>query len=797
MIDLGGANRYKLAMRLLTLPAIATAAAILPATISYAGVTTANKLNTTATTSQAAPKSGAVPPDFRPPGGSVAATRPLGRPQGERYWFTPDYLRIYKVRGEGGGRDGQRIGAEGTKRNPLPILSWNLKTWPESGNAGYPEFTSEGATGRPGLQSHRRRGGMAGTAMGIFASGAWSNVPEVEGWGTEVPYLGLSGVARNEMERDRLVQDLGVGNKLSGTRTDKPFDGGFTRYELWVGKARSTTAAAQGGGVGGWGQVAWFFDGYNIVNQAGEALGTLRTITSDSENPKSRAFRNSPYIVESTEAPKINRTFAVTQQGGGTQLRELPKMLVLLAPGAQTRKDYERLSGQTGSAATGARRVGARAYLRDEGLLAGGGLVMQPDQGNFLAPNGSVDELNDRISQFWTQANDRRWVFRKWQRAENLFKNGSGAGAGAAWHRWVLETKSDILYAPSDKGGRGNAITVANSEDLEPVPDMVIATADVQGFDTGGFRVGLGGNMQPDIVFNDPDDIADSDIVTVLPVGRFYPRSAVYVAVQYLLLDENGNPEGSWANAKTAALFYWRSDENRRGVRMAGDLARQSITAGDPSLTPRIISFGDNTGSAGFDPYKDAWVISVRDLAHTSAVYRLRIFMSIPFSPLNGGSITPTQVGAGFPGTITSLANIFTADNMAGVLRANHLNPITYAAAEAVDDAISFQHPDYKNILRGANLAGAGGKWKAPQRVVPVNQDVVEWIVANTKGLAVAAGSPTDPQSIHNPWASSGPSFAAQWFEFGDPGSTISWRVEVPDIRIGVDEGEAGVIITE
>jgi hypothetical protein len=784
-------------MRNTVTAAITLGASIFSFSLSYAGISTANQPNKRPPGPQAASGTGAIPPNFSPGAGWVYGQRPFGRPAGERYWYTPDFVRIFKIRG--GGDDNFRTGAEGTRRETLPLLSWNLKSWNEQWNTGLSDFSADA------LSKHSRRGSLRGTSLGVRLDGGWSNVPEFEGWGTGIPYLGISKGTLDKLTKDDVIRDTGV-RDTTGTLRDKPFDGGITRYELWVGKKASTTLDQQGN-PGGWGQTAWFFDSYNVVNQAGQVLGTLRTETSDSQSPSTRAFRNSPYLVEATETPLINRTFTASQDGGKVQLRELPKMLVLLAPAANQRQDYSFGRYQSGSAEGGRSRVDTpRKYGRDAGAGTGG-TVMQNDQGNMLAPNSNVDEKAGEAGQsgialHWekTRLNGKdAWTFRKWQRAENLFRPNNPRGA--AWHKWVLETKSDALYAPS--GRDGNAIVTPREEDLKELPEMVVGMADVQGFDTGGFAVAGGGRLSAAnaVVYGDPDDITDGDIVSVLPIGRFYPTSAVYVAVEYRLLDRDGNPEGvsnprDWSTAKTAALFYWNSDGSAPKVVQDTALAEQSIDKRDPSLTPRRIRFAS---SGTFDPYTDAWLVSVRDLAHTSAEYRLRIFMGLPFKPINAGSLMPARQGVGQPGAVTSLNREFNADQMAGILRANQAAAISYTpGANPMEESFAFQDPAYQGICREAGIRAAG--FSLVGTVDDVSPEVVEKIVgAAERGVRNKAGIQGGAEKWTNPWfTGSSTDFPVQWFEYSNSQNGVkSWKVQVPDVAIGVDDEAAGVIITE
>lgn len=794
-------------MRHTAIASIALGASLLSAGVSNGGVSTANQptQSNRPQGSQSSAGSGALPPDFRLGPGWVYGQRPFGRPAGERYWYTPDFVRIFKIRGDGASNF--RTGADGTRRETLPLLSWNLKSWNEGWNTGLTDFTADA------LSKHPRRGLTKGQGLGVKVDGGWSNVPEFEGWGTDIPYLGLQGSDGQLLVRlymDEVIKDTGV-REVSGTLRDKPFDGGITRYELWVGKKASTTRDQQGN-LGGWGQTAWFFDSYNVVNQAGEVLGTLKTETADSQNPTARAFRNSPYLVEATETPLINRTFTASQEGGKVQLRELPKMLVLLAPDARQRSDYNFALNQSGSAQGGRSRLDKpRKYFNDP-VFASGGTVMQGDAGNMLAPNFNVDEKIGEngaggIALHWgkTRINNKdAWTFRKWQRAENLFKRNDPNAA--AWHRWVLETKSDALYAPS--GQSGNAIVTPRAEDLHSLPEMVIGKADVQGFDTGGFAIAGGGRLAAGgpVVYADPDDITDEDILTVLPIGRFYPTSAIYIAVEYRLLDANGNPEGvsnpnDWSTAKTAALFYWNSDGGTKVVQDTA-LGEQSIDKRDPSLTPRRVKF--TGGASGFDPYTDAWLISVRDLAHTSAEYRLRIFMGLPFKPIADGTslsgpLMPGGQGLGIPGAVTSLGRSFNADHLAAILRANALAPTSYSGANAKEESFNFHDPVYRAICGRVGIT-SGDAFAIVNSVARVSPEVVEKIVgAADRGVRNKAGVTGGAENWKNPWATgSSTDFNLEWFEYSNGGNGArTWKVQVPDVEIGVDDEAAGVIITE
>lgn len=785
-------------MRHATTAALAVSASLLSGGFSYGGVSTANQPNNQQNVSQAAGGTGAIPPSFNPGAGWVYGQRPHGRPVGARYWYTPDFVRVYKIRGGGG--NNFRQGAEASRREVLPLLSWNLKSWNESANTGLEDFTAVSLSKNP-----RRGSELRGVTLGVRLNGGWSNVPEFEGWGKDIPYRGLSEGLTSRLLADDVMRDTGI-RDISGTLTDKPFDGGITRYELWLGKKASTTRDQQGN-IGGWGHVAWFFDSYNVVNQAGQVLGTLRTETADSENQAVRAFRNSPYLVEANETPLINRTFTASQEGGKVQLRELPKMLVLLSPSAANRQDYSQMAVQTGGAAGAqTRKTGRRTYGPLDPAVGAAGSVMKSDRDNPLAPNSSVDEKTagegqeSGISTHWEKTrvgSKDGWTFRRWQRAENLFTTDA---RNPAWHKWVLETKSDLLYAPAGEGG--NSITI-KAENLESLPQMIVGQADVQAFDTGGFVVGAGGALASNAaVFGDPDDITDSDIITVLPIGRFYPRSAVYVAVEYRLLDENGNPEGGtagspndWSRAKTAALFYWNSDG---GVQVVKDtvLSQQSVEAGNDSLTPRRVKF---VGSGTFDPYSDAWVVSVRDLAHTSAQYRLRIFMGLPFKPINSGPIMPAGQGAGRPGTMTSINQSFNSDHLAGILLANQKQPIRYSSTKTPNvESFEFHDPLYQTLCRRAGL-GNPDSFTPLSAVQRVSADVVEKVVTGAdKGMRTRAGLANSSDKWRNPWYSGNSTdFAVEWFEFSNGNGAKTWTVNVPEVWIGVDDEAAGVIITE
>lgn len=754
----------------------------------HAAVSTANQSDSRGSLS--ATGSGAIPPSFAPGAGWVLGQRPHGRPSGERYWYTPDFVRIFKIRGDGVANT--REGAGGSRREVLPILSWNLKSWNEGRNTGLRDFTKDT------LQGHPRRGISRGTSLGVRVQGGWSNVPEFEGWGTQIPYRGLDGGLASRLEADKVLQDLGE-KSTAGNLTDKPFDGGITRYEMWLGKKASTTRDQQGN-IGGWGQVAWFFDSYNVVNQAGQVLGTLRTETSDSQDPTSRAVRNSPYLVEATEAPLISRTFTASAGGGAVQLRELPKMLTLLSPWADNRGDYLFSGSGSGGAAgggEGGRTYKNRTYGKDPALAFS---VFGVDEKQPLAPNFSIEEGVEEVSKFWGKVpvttrlgTKNGWAFRRWQRAENLFKAGPNSASNPAWHRWVLETKADALYAPADEGN--NSIAIPKAEDLGPLPEMVIGEADVQGFDTGGFVLGMGGGTESGKIYSDPDDISDRDIVTILPIGRFYPKSAIYIALEYRLLASPGRPDGGndWSKAKTAALFYWNSDGQGGQVIRDADLVKQSINNTD-GLTPRRVRFAGDSNS--FDPYNDAWIVSLRDISHTSAQYRLRVFMALPFKPINSGQLIPSGTGSVPGANPRSLNRTFDANLMGEVLLANMRTPVTYGSGgNPITEALSLHPATYGRICTEARV-----KWSQLASVKPVDARVVEGVVsgASTDTRKKAGIALNDAEKWKNPWTTrSSTDFSVQWFEYGNGNGVMSWVVDVPDINVGVDAEAGGVIITE
>lgn len=738
---------------------------------------------------------GAIPPSFTPPPGSIYGQRPAGRPTGERYWYTPDDVRVLKIRGD----QENLLTSIGTSRKPLPIFSWNLKTfYPD--DSKWPDFSKRN------LQGHNRRGSRAGADMGSFnlQRGGWTSVAEFEGWGIRLPY---EAVSLSSTVGDRMVTELS--REVRGSRQDTPFDAGLTRYELWVAKNASTTVDQQGR-RGGWDQKAWFFDAYNIVNQSGEVVGSLKVTTTDPLNSTARAVRNSPYLVEATEEPIINRTFTASQNGGKVSLNELPKMLVLTSPGGKDPANYQWSSSGYGSALsmhsgweTGSPRrltIEQRTYLPDDALPLVGSGILGNDFGTptKLAPNSNIEETGTEISKFWGKDSSNVWSFRRWQRAEDLFpyaRLGKG-GQKMAYHKWILETKSDVLYAPNQAGNANSVVlsgkSAPNPDELSKLPAMVVATADVQGFDTGGFRVGLGGQLKNGTraVFADPDDITDQDVIAVLPVGRFYPDSRIYVAIQYLLLKEDGSPDGTWADAKTARLFYWTSEGGGNDT----SLTNLSLSY-DPNFFPRKIVFGE--GKPGFDPYRDAWMVSVRDLAHTSAIYRLRIFMGIPFKPVAPGTIRPSGNGNGLPGTVANFNGTFGADHMAKVLNANHQMPSTPTTSSAFAEAMDSQKSEFKTLLTSLGLDA--GKFHTPSSVTTVDSSEIEKVVLDTTQETGGSGTvPSGASRVKAPFKDANGNWVTQWFEYtGGNQDQFSWQVNVPQIQVGVDSEEAGTIITE
>jgi len=781
---------------------------------ALAQVSTANKLNSNkpprATQNQSGRDNlGAIPPNFNPPAGSTFGQRPAGRPTGERYWYTPDLIMLLKVRGDetdnmtsnvGGGTNGI------TRRELLPIFTWNLKTFPPSEE--WPNYT------RNALQNHDRRGtglyGMKGKNMGNWdnARGQWTLVPEFEGWGVSVPHVGETA--------NRMVTVLDNKN-LYGTKVDVPFDAGLTRYELWVGKKASTTKDQQGQ-VGGWGQNAWFFDSYNVVNQNGKVLGSLKSTTSDSLLSSSRAVRNSPYILEATETPLVRRTFSQDATGGSAKLSEIPKMLVLTSPdgkgplGADYYSWNRKGIGSANSGAGGRATIPHRLYEKDAGT--GPQFAMNSDLGNTLAPNKNIEELAPDISKWWSKG-ATSWTFRRWQRAEDLLKSVHTAGGGKAFHRWILETKSDLLYAPNEAGNNNSVVisgqTAPDPETLRRLPEMVVGVTDVQGFDTGGFRVARGGTVLTGAgVWTDPDQITDNDGITVLPVGRFYPDSRIFVVVQYTLLDADGNPEigGDWSKAKTARVFYWSSADPSQidnGPGGPGGVWSSVSSSPDDSMKPRRIKFG---GGSTFDPSVDSWTVSIRDLAHTSAQYRIRVFMALPFQALEpNGPIAPGGLASPGerPGANPVDGRMFDGEDMARVLAGNHFQPRWYEGSNAIAESLGHQPPAYYSMVEsGVNMPAGGGKgWKFDAvsdngqsvRYISNPQMISNIIRENRSEGNYPPSLEKDVQNADDLKNIFGTGKTA-WFEYLAD-QMITWKIDAPQIEVGVDEEAAGTIITE
>jgi hypothetical protein len=611
-----------------------------------------------------------------------------------------------------------------------------------------------------------------------------------------------------------------LSTSLQGSKSDTPFDAGLTRYELWVGKKASTTRDQQGR-AGGWAQPAWFFDAYNVVNQAGRVLGEVRITTADSKLGQTRAFRNSPYIVEATETPLVRRTFTKSQdQGGSVRLSALPKMLVLHSPdgnGADGLRNYTWGSTAFGSALStvgGAGRVSTntfRAYRPDAARLNQFG--MGNDNGRSLAPNKHLEELMPVLATNWHNAG-ANWVFRSWQRAEDLLGSVKADRGGKAFHRWILETKSDLLYAPNQRLNP-DAVTLESStvpatpeqlDGLTELPKMVVGLGDIQGFDTGGFRILRGGNANPGQRWTDPDSITDSDGIAILPIGRFYPESAIVVAVQYSLLNADGTPQEPNPNRwKTAKLFYWNSSNPGQvdpGPGGPGGVWQDISISQEDSMKPRRIQFGG--AGATFDPYTDAWIISIRDLAHTSAVYKIRVFMALPFKHTNpirpNGGTRPASLAANGVGALPANASSFGPLDMAKVLAGNHLHPTFHSGASAVSESLAHQPGAFRNIVSGGLAGGSAWRVENPSGsqadvayIDEANDRILTRIIQDSQGEGSFPAALRGLTDVRIQQLLGG---ETAWFEYLKD-ANMSWTVDAPQIDVGLDESAAGTIITE
>ena len=651
---------------------------------------------------------------------------------GRRYWNTPDEVRILKVRGDSGVATTIRDSGDGklTSRQVLPLLSW----------------------GNPAA-------------------------PELAGWGARHPY-DEKGYA-NEANYMYSILGSSVANR-QGINT-RPFDAGLTRYEMWVKKAARPES--------GWSQDAWFFNSYNVVSQGGGILGTMKITTPDGLLSSSRTFRDSPYLLDVVENSQIMRAYSPSSVAQASVLTNAvslvsqPKMLVLISP------DMENLSSDevkdlSASASvtrlTKERRFTPRKYK----VQPAKGSPLPADLGRQLAPNQEINDAGPvegtpeegRLSQNYKltplarnwhyDPSKKTWHFRQWQRGE-FFESSRP-------HSWVLETKEDLLYAPQTSKSTPldpNQVTILDSETtpVTGIPSTVVATGEVYALDTGGFRLAVNDVMNSsewktrNKAFSGIEGIPDLAAMNVVPFGYFYPDSRIVVALEYVLLKPNGQEDGDW---QTGKIHYWSSADEPGGP-----------------YTAREVTFKPSGGT--FDPYVHGWIFPIKDVSHTSAKYRLRVFMALPFTPVsNSGGVLPSDYGK------DKVASTFTApqfgtNEMLRLLEANSNFP---AQPYTKNDPMQFNTP-YREALSQIGLANNYGTPQAGVRIV--SADAVEKVVSGVTfaGSGQSLGS-ANIGEVREPFKGT-----TTWFEYVFP--EANWTVEVPEIQVGIDEESAGVIITE
>lgn len=690
-------------------------------------------------------------PDGRPVGvlPGVPASPSKGRPStgsegnsamGRRYWFTPDAVRILKVRGDSGEERIWRENQDGkTGRQVLPLLSW----------------------GNP-------------------------RAPELAGWGSTHPY----DAEKFKGEANYMYSEIGNSLSNRGGIVSRPFDAGLTRYEMWVKKSANPKS--------GWTSDAWFFNSYNVISQGGGVLGEISITTPDSLLGSTRTFRDAPYLIDVTEDSGIMRTFSPNSTSrqavanasvltNSVSLVSQPKMLVLLAPGNAAPGDDE--STRAGSAS--ATRVSQVNKPRTYVTTPAAGSPLPADLGRQLAPNVNINDAGPdestleegSLSQNYKKTplaknwhydqSSKKWHFRQWQRGEFTEDNQP--------HTWILETKEDLLYAPQTTATGivdPNRVTILNPQEtaVTSIPSTIVSSGQVQAFDTGGFRLAINDVMKKSEWgsgkgFSGLEGIPDLAAMNVVPVGYFYPDSRIIVALEYVLLKKVGSKwveEGGW---QTGKIHYWNS--------------------GDQSTSPLLakeVTFDRAGGS--FDPYVHGWIFPIKDVSHTSARYRLRVFMALPFTPVeNPNGKLPSsfenneKIASSFGGTT------FGIDQMIALLAANSRQPARPSAPFSAKDPMQYDQ-DYRAALDQVNLSGNYGV--AQDAVRQVSADEVERIVSGVtfSGASQSLNS-ANIGDVRSPFA---PATTA-WFEFVF--DDASWTVDVPEIIVGLDPEEAGVIITE
>lgn len=679
----------------------------------------------------------------------IPASAPAGRPSmgsdgsspsGRRYWFRPDAVKILKVRGDSGETTTLRENDQGQKtgRKVLPLLPWSN---PKS--------------------------------------------PELAGWGPVHPYEDV-GYAK---ESNYMYSVLGetISNR-SGVVT-RPFDAGLTRYEMWVKKAARPES--------GWKDDAWFFNSYNVVSQGGGVLGQIDITTPDSllgsnrNGSATRTFRDAPYLLDVTENSGVMRAYApsIRQDASvltnSVSLVSQPKMLVLLSPDSShlAKSDFEVREGSASiNRVTRESQLAPRSYT----IPPAPGSPLPPDIGRQLSPNKNINDAGPNkettgegtlsqnykttpLAKNWHYDNSKKtWHFRQWQRGEFLPENQP--------HTWILETKEDLLYAPQTTSQAvvdPNRITILDPQTtpVTDIPSTIVASGRVNAFDTGGFRLAVNDAMKKSQwgtsgrVFDGIEGIPDFAAMNLAPVGYFYPDSRIIVALEYVLLKKVGGSlveDGGW---KTGKIHYWNSAEQ------PGD-----------AFTAKEVTF--NTNPSNFDPYSDGWIFPIKDVSHTSAKYRLRVFMALPFTSVS-------RSGGPLPSSFEeNIASTFRGDNfgineMVKLLDVNSKNPVRLAE----NDPMSFNGA-YREALSRIGLSGVYGEPQTSVRVV--SPDEVERVVSGvTFAGAGKSLSVSDIGDIRAPFGNPG----TTWFEFVMP--EADWTVDVPEITVGLDPEEAGVIITE
>jgi hypothetical protein len=714
-----------------------------------------------------------------------------GRPAERRYWLTPDQIKILKIRGNSmeTGDWRKNDNNEASRRDILPLLPWNRGAW--SGNIPDEELPEK-----------------VRSALKLVKKS------ELYGWGEDIPYddsyfdRGAASVIKHAFPSSN-------DGDRAGAISARPYDAGLTRYEMWVGKDGQGSAP-----------FAWYFHSYNVVTQGGKILGALNLTTADSMFPDNRSFRDAPYLLDVVEHSEMLRTYselptslaaALPNQSGSIlddrlTLVSQPKMLVLTSPtyseglGSQYKEgsaSYERKLDELGEQSS---FVKPRKYTTD--IPGADPSLPNQDNNRQLAPNVGIHDkgpevLNPQdltgdagvlpynatpLAQNWHyDPNSKKWHFKRWQRSEVLPPNDRS-------HRWVLETKEDLLFAPQQTGAgtvdptKFQIIKDANS--VSSVANMVVATGQVSSFDTGGFRVGINSQALPNIAgapYSGIEDIPDTAAINIVPVGGFYPDSAVIVALEYQLKDGKGNPEGPW---QTGKIHYWSSKQNDYD-----------------SHTQRRITF-QSSGSE-FDPYDDAWIFPIKDISHTSADYRIRVFMALPVdstdndlinlsSSISPSALLPAPSTSGVASTYN--ATSFSTSALTDLLKRNAqypLNPATLqlsSEADAINQTLLDSDAGYKQALSRVDLANSAAYTQATSNVASVRQ-VPTAEVSSVLQSAVFAGA---SKTLNNEALSAtlNPFGKTTWFayEFARP---LTWTVAVPNVNVGIDASSSGVIITE